>query len=91
MPRALTHSSCCPQPEARGRQLQAGCRAGSSFLEPTSHLGLQGKNNHGARSKAGRANSQVSLGTALSRLPREPLGRVRARLAHRAGKERVSA
>lgn len=37
-----------------------------------------------------RANSQVSLGTALSRLPRGPSGRVRAQLAQRAGKERVS-
>lgn len=38
-----THSSCCPQPGARGRWLWAGCRAGSSLVEPTSHLGLQGK------------------------------------------------
>lgn len=38
-----THSSCCPQPGARGRWLWAGCRAGSSLVEPTSHLGLQEK------------------------------------------------
>lgn len=29
--RVHTYSSCCPQPEARGRWLQAGCRAGVLF------------------------------------------------------------
>lgn len=59
LPRAHTHPSCCPQPEARGRQLQAGCRVGSSLVEPTSHLGLQGKNSCGARSRLARVNGQV--------------------------------
>lgn len=44
-----THSSCCPQPGARGRWLWAGCRARSSLVEPSSHLGLQGKDSAGAR------------------------------------------
>lgn len=44
-----THSFCCPQPEARGRWLQAGCRVGSSLVKPTSQLGLQGRNNCRAR------------------------------------------
>ena len=48
-----THSSCCPWPGARGRWLWAGYRAGSSLVEPTSHPGLQGKDNSGGKAQTG--------------------------------------
>jgi hypothetical protein len=72
-----TYSSCCPLPKARGRQLQDGCRAGSSLVEPTNHLGIQGKDNCGVRTRLVQVNSQVSLRTHLARgvgLPQGALG-----------------
>lgn len=47
-------------PEVGGSGLAAGGGAGSSLVEPTSHPGLQGKDNSGARPRLALVSSHVS-------------------------------
>lgn len=76
MPGVSIHSSSSPQPEARGRWLQAGCRAvsgcvwGSSLGEPTSHLGCKGNKTTVGQGPAGFRSTAITPTTfSLERRP----------------------